>query len=149
MKRSLSNAIGRGFLTYSELEEVLLDVECAMNNRPLCYHGEDFENEVITPNILLSGRPARLLEEDLQKLNEEGNVTKRLMCFKRCKEELRKRWMQEYLYALKEREKTCTQKKKKMPVVGSLVLLVENTKNRGSWKTGIIQQEVHEKDGVP
>ena len=33
MKRSLSKAIGRGFLTYSELEEVLPDVECAMNNR--------------------------------------------------------------------------------------------------------------------
>ena len=78
-----------------------------MNNRPLCYQGQDFENEVITPNILLRGRPAQLLEEDLQKLNEEDNVTKRLMYVKRCKEELRKRWMQEYLYALKEREKTC------------------------------------------
>ena len=41
---------------------VLLDIECSINNRPLCYQGEDFENEVITPNILLRGRPARLLE---------------------------------------------------------------------------------------
>ena len=47
-----------------------------MNNRPLCYQGEDFENEVITPNILQRGRPARLLEEDLQKLNEQDNVAK-------------------------------------------------------------------------
>ena len=143
MKRSLSKAIGRGFLTYSELEEVLLDVECVTNNRPLCYQGEDFENEVITPNILLRGRPARLLEEDLQKLNEEDNVTKRLIYVKICKEELRKRWTQGYLYALKEREKTCAQKQIKMPTVGSLVLLVEDTKNRGTWKTGIMQQEVH------
>ena len=58
MKRSLSKAIGRGFLLYPELKEVLLDVECAVNNRPLCYQDEDFENEVITPNILLRGRPA-------------------------------------------------------------------------------------------
>ena len=35
-----------------------------------------------------------------------------------------------------------------MSAVGSLVLLVEATKNRGTWKTGIIQQEVHGKDGV-
>ena len=97
MKRFLSKAIERGFLTYSELEEVLLDVECAMSNRPLCYQGEDFKNEVTTRNILLRGRPARLLEEDLQKLNEEVNVTKRQMYLKRCKEQLRKRWMQEYL----------------------------------------------------
>ena len=87
---------------------MLLDVECAMNNRPLCYQGEDFESEVITPNILQLGRPARLLEEDLQKLNEQDNVTKTLMYVKRCKEELRKRWMQECLYALKEKENTCT-----------------------------------------
>ena len=52
------------------------------------------------------------------------------------------------LVALKEREKTCTQKQKKMPAIGSLVILVEDTKNRGTWKTGIIQQEVHGKDGV-
>ena len=118
-----------------------------MNNRPLSYQGEDFENQVTTPNILLRGKPARLLEEDLQKLNKE-DVTKRLMYVKRCKEGLRKRWMREYLYVLKEREKTCTQKQKKMPAVGSLVRLVEDTKNRGTWKTGIIQQEVHGKDGV-
>ena len=97
MKGLLSKAIGRGFLTYSELEEVLLDAECAMNNRSLCHQSEDFENNVITPTILLRGRPARLLEEDLQKLNEEVNVTKRQMYLKRCKEQLRKRWMQEYL----------------------------------------------------
>ena len=125
---------------------MLLDIKCAINNRPLYYQGKDPENEVITPNILLRGRPARLLEEDLQKLNDEDNVTKRLMYVKRCKEELQKRWMQEYLYALKEREKTCTQKQKKIPAVGSLVLLVEDTKNRGTWKTDIIQQEVHGKD---
>ena len=35
-----------------------------------------------------------------------------------------------------------------MSAVVSLVLLVEATKNRGTWKTGIIQQEVHGKDGV-
>ena len=58
--------------------------------------------------------------------------------------------MKEYLYALKEREreKTCPQKQKKMPAVGSLILLVEDTKNRKTWKTGIIQQEVHGKDRV-
>ena len=35
-----------------------------------------------------------------------------------------------------------------MPAVGSLILLVEDTKNRKTWKTGITQQEVHGKDGV-
>ena len=108
-KKITAESDWRGFLTYSKLEEVLLDVECTMNTKPLCYQSEDFENEVIRPNILPCGRPARLLE-DLPELNEEDNVKERLMYVKRCKEELRKRWMQEYLCTLKEREETCTQK---------------------------------------
>ena len=35
IKRLLSKVIGIGFLTHSELKEVVLDVEYAMNNRPL------------------------------------------------------------------------------------------------------------------
>ena len=138
MKRWLSKAIGRG----------LLDVECAMKNIPLCYQGEDFESKAVTPNIPLRSRPAQLLEEDLQKLNKEDYVTKKMMYFKSYKEKLIKHWMQEYLHAFKERERTCTQKQSKMPAAGPLVLLVEDTKNRGTWKTSIIQLEVHRKDGV-
>ena len=86
MKILLLKAIGRGFLTYSELEEVLLDIECAMNYRPLSYQSEDSGNKVITKNILLRDRPAQLLE-DLQKLNEKDNVTKRIMYVKSKKKQ--------------------------------------------------------------
>ncbi|XP_028399997.1 uncharacterized protein LOC114523318 [Dendronephthya gigantea] len=55
MKSSLAKVIGPAMLTFPELEEVLLDVECLMNNRPLCYQGEEFEQPVITPNLLLRG----------------------------------------------------------------------------------------------
>ena len=36
-KSSFYKSIGNGVLTWSELEEVVLDIEIAMNNRPLCY----------------------------------------------------------------------------------------------------------------
>lgn len=49
MKNALSKAIGRALLRFEELEEVLLDVESFLNNRPLCYIGEEFETPVITP----------------------------------------------------------------------------------------------------
>ena len=52
MKSALSKAIGKGLLTFSELEETLLDVGCFMNNRPLVYLGEEFKDRTITPNIL-------------------------------------------------------------------------------------------------
>ena len=41
--RALTKKIGRALLRYHELEDVLLDVECFMNNRALCYVGEEFD----------------------------------------------------------------------------------------------------------
>ena len=38
MKHALHKTIGRGLLTWKELEEVLLDVEVALNGRPLRPH---------------------------------------------------------------------------------------------------------------
>ena len=43
MKRALTKKIGRALLRYHELEDVLLDIECFMNNRPLCYVTEEFD----------------------------------------------------------------------------------------------------------
>ena len=64
--------IGRSLLTYPELEEVLLDCETTMNNRPLLYQGEEFEQPVLTPNTLLRGRSTPVLEEDLEILERKG-----------------------------------------------------------------------------
>ena len=41
VKGSLYRTIGNGFLTWTELEEVVLDVEVAVNNRPLGYIQDD------------------------------------------------------------------------------------------------------------
>ena len=37
VKRAFYESIGRAHLTWNELEEVLPDVEVALNNRPLSY----------------------------------------------------------------------------------------------------------------
>lgn len=41
VKAALNKTIGSGFLSWPELREVLLDVEVALNNRPLCYIEDD------------------------------------------------------------------------------------------------------------
>ena len=134
MKRSLSKAIGKKLLTFPELEEVLLDVECTMNNRPLCYQGEEFEHQVITPNILLRGRPQVLLEEDLDKLAQRTQTTKRIVFTKKSKDQLRKRWMSEYLYALEERKRQFGRGADVTPKRGAVVLLKDDTKNKSLWR---------------
>ena len=103
MKQSLSKTVGKGLLSYGELEEVLLDIECMMNNRPLLYYkGDEFDKPVLTPNTLINGEVKLLLEEDLENLPENTNITKRLQYIQQCKYQLRKRWIKEYLHALEE-----------------------------------------------
>lgn len=148
MKNTLSKALGRGFLRFYELEEVLLDVECTMNNRPLCYQGEEFEEPVLTPNILLRGRPAILLEEDFEFVEDENAVTKRMKHLAKQKAVLRKRWTQEYLHALEERQSKSSKGNPVLPTIGDVVLLKEDVKNRGAWKIGRIVKNVRGNDGV-
>ena len=85
MKKCLSKVIGRSLLSYEELEEVLLDIEICMNNRPLFYQGEEFEQPVFTPNMSLRGRPNPILEEDLEKIGEE-EVTRQMRFLQKNKE---------------------------------------------------------------
>ncbi|XP_070571221.1 uncharacterized protein [Ptychodera flava] len=150
MKRSLSKAIGRALLKFEELEEVLLDVETFMNNRPLCYMEENFEQVVITPNLLLRGQPARFLEESIDDMDDSRDVmSKRLKYLRSCRENVRKRWLNEYLHALQERcSKRVEAKDQELPGKNSIVLLKDTTKNRANWKIGRIVDNIVGKDGV-
>ena len=150
MKKSLSKAIGRALLKFEELGDTLLDVETFMKNRPLCYLREDFEQPVITPNLLLHGQPARFLEEDtVDASDEREKMTRRLPYLKACREHVRKRWLNEYLRALQERFNTGPAAKEQMMMnKGSLVLIKDMTKNRANWRIGRIVDSIIGKDGV-
>ena len=52
-KRAFYKMIGNGTLTWKELE-VMLDIEIALNNRPLNYLEHDIEMLVLTPNTMLN-----------------------------------------------------------------------------------------------
>ena len=147
MKKSLLKVVGKGLLTYSELEEVLLDVECSMNNRPPCYQEEGIDLEVLTPDILLRGKPAVLLEEDVENIDENSAV-KRMKFVKRCKEQVNKRWTNEYIHALEERMKKKVQVTETLPTIGSIILLKDDMKNKAQWHIGRIQEFIKGKDGV-
>lgn len=49
LKGSLYKSIGNGLLLWNELQEVVLDVEVALNNRPLDYVKDDIELPILTP----------------------------------------------------------------------------------------------------
>ena len=53
MKSALHKSIGNGTSSWKELQEVLLDVEVTLNNRPLSYQEDDFQLPVLTPSSML------------------------------------------------------------------------------------------------
>ncbi|XP_068739021.1 uncharacterized protein [Montipora capricornis] len=53
VKNALNKTIGCGFLTWEELEEVLLDVEITLNNRPLKYLEGDVALPTLTSNSMM------------------------------------------------------------------------------------------------
>ena len=62
VKRALHKTIGGGLLTWNELQDVILDIEVALNNRPLSYVEDDPQLPVLAPNLLLFGQPNLELE---------------------------------------------------------------------------------------
>ena len=146
MKRALSKSIGKGFLKFHELEYVLYDIENFMNNRPLTYQGEDFEKPALTPNTFLRDNEAITLEEDLDKLDDETHLSKRLTHIQKCKNDLRYRWMDEYLHALQERHTMKAGGKSILPTLGDIVLLKDDVKDRAKWRIARIIKELKGSD---
>jgi hypothetical protein len=148
MKTSLSKVVGRVLLKYEELEEVLLDIECFMNHRPLCYQEEEIEHPILTPNLLIHGSSAYFPEEDLDEMDEKGLVTKRIKFLKSCRQLLRKRWQTEYINTLEERHRKTIGTDESLPGVGSIVMITYSSKIKSKWQIGRIVKTIWGKDRV-
>ena len=70
---------------------MILDVEIALNNRPLCYVEDDIQLPVLTPNSLLFRRSNQLPELEPHHLREFVVYT-RAKYVRRCKHALWTRW---------------------------------------------------------
>ena len=146
VKRSLHKTVGRAKLTLSELEEVLLDVETILNNRPLSYVEDDIQMPILTPNSLMYDEINALPNESLGS-DEDSDLRKRAKYLKRCKENVWKRWRNEYLSGLRERH-TLIKGKKPEIQVGDIMMIKGEEKNRGQWKIGIVDRLIAGKDEI-
>ena len=78
VKQSLLKATDRANLTKQVLEEILLDIEIVLNNRPLIYIEDSIHMIVLTPNGLLYGQPIVVPEEQL---DENTPEMKKRQCY--------------------------------------------------------------------
>ena len=112
---------------WNELEEVLLDVEVALDNHPVSYVDDDVQLPVLTSCAMMIGQPRLVPEES----TEEGdaNLRKRLRYLRPCKEVLWNRWSGEYLKSLRERHNMKHKSKQMKVKIGDVVLIQDAERN--------------------
>ena len=147
VKQSIYKVVGKALLTRAELEEVLIDVELCLNNRPLSYVEDDIDFPVLTPNTMMFGQRYNLPEEDAD--NEpDRDLRKRARYLQRCKEHMWNRWTTEYLRGLRERHDLTHDEQSNNINVGDVMLIKGEQRNRAKWKIGIVSKLISGKDGV-
>lgn len=147
VKQALYKTIGNGFLSWTELEQVILDVEVTLNNRPLSYVEDDMQLPILTPNTLQFCQPN--ISPELQDHHVENpDLRRRAKHIRGCKDALWKRWSTEYLKALRERHNMKHGNKVSSLKTGDVVIVRGEEKNRGKWKIGIVDRLIIGKDGV-
>ena len=146
-KSAFYKTVGNGTLTFIELSEVVLDVEVAINSRPLDYTEEDVQLPVLTPNSLLFLQPNQMPELEAHHI-QEPDLRRRARCLSRTKDAMWARWSKEYVRSLRERHHLQGEKKIKSPEIGEMVIIKGDEKNRNLWRLGKVVELIHGRDGA-
>ena len=147
VKQSLYKTLGRACLNWSNLEEVILDIELALNNRPLSYVEDNVQMPILIPNIMMFSIPNHLPKEDTSNVQDKG-LRKRARYLQKCKDSLWSRWTGEYVNALRERHNRKYDSKIPSLKEGDVVLIKGEERNRGKWKIGIITNLITGRDNI-
>ncbi|XP_068674448.1 uncharacterized protein [Montipora foliosa] len=145
-KRAFYKVTGGGMLTWSELSEVVLDVETHLNRRPLSYVEDDVQLPLLTPSSFLFQRSIRLPERQSWR-EEDYDLRKRERYLRTCKDALCRRWTREYLAALRERHTHNIPGTPRPLNVGDVVIIRSEDKNRGKWPLGVVKELFEGRDG--
>lgn len=147
VKGAMRKSIGNAQLTYDELKEVLLDVEVALNNRPLSYVEEDVQLPVLTPNSMLHTQPNSIPEMPPHH-KEDPELRKRAKYLRRCKEAMWRSWTKEYLRGLREWQNLKHKRSSRSVEVGDVVIIKDENKDRHKWRLGIVEEPIAGRDGI-
>ena len=147
VKGSLYKSIGNGLLSWTELQEVLLDVEVALNDRSLDYVEDDIQLPILTPSSLLHTQPNALPVLEPHQI-QNYDLRKRAKYLRKCKDAVWSHWTKEYLRGLRERHRLKHKGDSNHPAKGDVVIIKSNEKNRAQWKRGVVEDLITGRDGM-
>ena len=145
-KVTLKKVIGRSLLSVSDLETLVVQIECRLNDRPITYVSSDINDpQPLTPSHLISGHRLtqfpNLVDEDCMldpTFGDENHIGRLFRLRTKVLQSFWDRWKHEYLCSLRERSGTHRPNNMKIPSVGEVVLLVDD-KPRMTWRLAVVQ----------
>ena len=151
-KRCLRKILEKANVTYNELQTILKEIECIINNRPLTFIYDDDLEYSLTPNHLIYGRNLNNVasfthDTNFEELNET-NIEGQLKYVRQIVTHFWKRWRNEYIIELREHFK------KEKPAalaninVNDVVLIMDEKLPRIKWRTGRIIKLIKGKDNA-
>ncbi|XP_065911194.1 uncharacterized protein [Dysidea avara] len=151
-KSALKKVLGRRHISLTTLETVIVEIEAALNDRPLTFvSSEQGDIEPLTPAHLLHGRritclPHEVVEEDEFTDPTYGEVCGNAKLLATILQNFQKRWRHEYLTSLREVHRA-TGSNSQTVRTGDVVLIHDDTP-RATWKMGIVEDLMTGGDGI-
>ncbi|GFT72841.1 integrase catalytic domain-containing protein [Trichonephila clavipes] len=143
-KHHLYRTLVNSKITFEEFETIIIQIEGILNSRPLVPLSDNInEYEVLTPGHFIIGRPISAIPEPAI-LDISDNRLSRWQYTTKCVQTLWKRWKNDYLNHLQQRNKW--QFEKNNVAVGCLVLLKENDLPPCKWAMARILEVIYGTD---
>jgi hypothetical protein len=143
-KRCLRKVMGRSQVTDEELVTTFVNIEAALNSRPITQDTED----ALTPAHFLCSKRLTALPSGTEPQMEK-NLTKAHQRTQKLADDLWKRREKEYLLELRNIHEACQPNKRTDKVrPGDIVLLQEDRRPRHMWKKARVEKLKVGRDGV-
>ena len=136
--------MGQTQATDEELSTTLVNIEAALNSRPITQDTED----ALTPAHFLCGERLTALPSGIEPRLEE-NLTKAHQRTQKTADDFWKRWEKEYLPELRNFHEVSQPHKRPGKVrIGDIVLLQEDRRPRHRWKKARVEELKVGRDGA-
>ena len=133
-------------LTIEEFNTLIIEIEAALNSRPLCYLSNDTETiETLTPGHLLIGRALKSVPET-NIYDKNLTLGARWDYVQKCLKDFWSRWSVEYMQSLQVRSKN--QRERRNIQIGQIGLLKDDLKIPFYWKLGKVVSTHPGNDGL-
>ena len=153
-KKSLKKILGRSFITLSELQTLVVEIEAILNDRPLTYISSDIQDDTpLTPAHLLYGRRITSLpyqangdEIDDPTYGDDSELRRRNNLQATILERFWSRWRHEYLTSLREFHRSSGNNEQ--TIRKGEIVMVHDEKPRNAWKLAVIEELIRGNDGL-